>query len=84
MISLNLDHLPKFDIAPEELRKQYMTYADATMCIFCLGDGWRLPTEEETEVSIHLWTCWHADDYDYYHNHTRLLECVPVRDLKDD
>ena len=79
MISLNLEHLPKFEIAPTELQR-VMTYADAVLYIFCLGDGWRLPTFEETEVSIHLWDCWNASDHEYINSY-RHLYCRPVRDL---
>lgn len=83
MISLNLDHLPKFEMAPKELHQSDMTYTDAVMYIFCLGDGWRLPTKKETEVSNHLWGCWDTDDHEYSKSH-RQFDCIPVRDLKDD
>jgi hypothetical protein len=79
MIALNLDHLPKFEIAPEELHNA-MTYTEAVLYVFCLGDGWRLPTLEETEVSIPLWDCWRTDDHEYSNSH-RQLACIPVRDL---
>ena len=83
MISLNLDHLPKFEIAPDELHQTSMTYVEAVLYVFCLGDGWRLPTKKETEVSNHLWDCWCTDDHEYINSH-RQLACIPVRDLKDD
>jgi hypothetical protein len=68
--------------------KTKMTYADAVFYCFCLGDGWRLPNEEENEKEYAnrrlkgFPMCWYLNDP------VRLDETkwyvTPVRDLKDD
>ena len=60
-----------------------MNWKNAMEAAKKLGDGWRLPTKKETEVSNHLWGCWDADDHGYSNSH-RQFDCIPVRDLKDD
>lgn len=71
----------KFEIG--EKSKTKMSYADAVFYCFCLGDGWRLPTEEEYDLALDEgWyddECWFQDDDSPYNWHV-----IPVRDLKDD
>ena len=59
-----------------------MTYADAVLWCFCLGDGWRMPSEDEREyLSIeYRYTCWFENSWlkhDKYEFNT-----VPVRDIE--
>jgi hypothetical protein len=74
----------KIEIAERSTEK--LTYEEAVMYCFCLGDGWRLPSEEEYQSRddeyerLHL--CWFEND-PIRLNNTKWYVC-PVRDLKDD
>lgn len=59
-----------------------LTYHDAVMYCFCLGDGWRLPTKEEYYAYRKFNDCWHLDDPLNVGGETFIV--TPVRDLKDD
>jgi hypothetical protein len=56
-----------------------MTYDDAVMYCFCLGDGWRLPTIEEFDGNVNF--VWNFNDQT---NRNNRWHVIPVRDLKDD
>ena len=66
----------------------HMTYDQAVMYCFALGDGWRLPTEEEyrspeydvveDKLPDHADT-WYEDDSDRYYK--TLYKVIPVRDI---
>ena len=62
---------------PSEFR---MTYDEAVMYCFCLGDGWRLPTSFEyfNEDGVDVGSWYVGKDMMY------LWPVTPVRDLKDD
>lgn len=78
-----------FEILPvDQCPPNRMTIDDAIMYCFCLGEGWRLPTDEELKLAC-------GDDYYFFtalwiqeHTsntgslYTRFLR--PTRDLKDD
>jgi hypothetical protein len=57
-----------------------MTYDEAVMYCFCLGDGWRLPTRHE------YFNTDEAMAFSWYNGKqsTSLQPVTPVRDLKDD
>jgi hypothetical protein len=53
-----------------------LSYEEAIMYCFCLGDGWRLPTKEEY--------CTVGSIYSWYVGRGSTWHVTPVRDLKDD
>ena len=55
-----------------------MSYADAVLYCFCLGDGWRLPTHDEF-ITIPCLVWYHNDSlqHDPYEYTT-----IPVRDIE--
>jgi hypothetical protein len=57
-----------------------MSYDEAVMYCFCLGDGWRLPTSVEYYKAdgVELGS-WFVGKYTLHTWHV-----IPVRDLKDD
>lgn len=62
-----------------------MSYDEAVMYCFLLGDGWRLPTEEEYWHANYeeLRGYWFLDDpLGKFNDETHYV--IPVRDLKDD
>jgi hypothetical protein len=61
-----------------------LTYHDAVMYCFCLGEGWRLPTWSEyyNFDNPNLRGSWHLDDPLNVEEETFTV--TPVRDLKDD
>ena len=61
----------------------FMTYEEAIVYCFCLGDGWRLPTHEEYHnyIPTYLGVSWYKDAFT---NSTMTSRVIPVRDLKDD
>lgn len=64
-----------------ERSKHAISYEEAVLYIFCLGDGWRLPTPVEYHGNKHI-KCsysWHRGRTKDYKWHV-----TPVRDLKDD
>lgn len=58
-----------------------MSYADAVLYCFCLGDNWRMPTRDEYKaIEYVMWYTWYKnDDLQYssceYH-------VIPVRDIE--
>jgi hypothetical protein len=62
-----------------ETSKTEMTYDEAVMYCFCLGDGWRLPTKEEYMHDLGFSMSWWKG---VSSNNTWYV--TPVRDLKDD
>jgi hypothetical protein len=61
-----------------------MTYEDAVMYCFCLGEGWRLPNESEY-WSRRAINGWYIDRCNNPLHRMEEKRCVvPVRDLKDD
>jgi hypothetical protein len=69
---------PKIEIGERSTFK--MTYDEAVMYCFCLGDGWRLSTADEFEN--HNLLGWYQDDP--WRNRSDVYRVMPVRDLKDD
>lgn len=89
----------KFEIAPKSLEKN-LSYEDAKLYVFSLGDGWRFPTVKEYEL------CFRNNDFEsglYYTDSDQIFvigwqtvkhiertpfydTCFirPFRDLKDD
>jgi hypothetical protein len=61
-----------------EMSEFRMTYDDAVMYCFCLGDGWRLPTYDEYQDPLIYSECWSLDE-----RSNSLWHVTPVR-LKDD
>ena len=59
-----------------------MSYNEALMYCFCLGDGWRLPTKEEYFDHAEFRDAWYKDDP--LKNRIDEVYVIPVRDLKDD
>lgn len=59
-----------------------MSYDEAVLYCFLLGDGWRLPTKEEYYADRKFHNCWHLDDPLNVNGGTYIA--IPVRDLKDD
>jgi hypothetical protein len=59
-----------------------MTYEEAVMYCFCLGDGWRLPTTHECNA-LPMTASWCFDERISFRKHHKLF-ATPVRDLKDD
>lgn len=68
--------------------KKRMSYAEAMMYCFCLGDGWRLPTEQEYNSekyyrivkSFYILDCtWHLDDP--YEHGVEKYYALPVRNI---
>lgn len=62
-----------------------VTYDEAIMYCFCLGDGWRLPTKTEVDISFkyddnRFIGCWFQDRKN--HGVDRWL-VYPVREVKD-
>ena len=64
-----------------ERSKTTMSYNDAVLYVFCLGDGWRLPTQEEYYDEYHRInsSCWTLNE-----RSSATWYVTPVRDLKDD
>ena len=56
-----------------------MTYDEAVMYCFCLGNGWRLPTIEEFDCNENF--VWYLNDQS---NRNNSWHVIPVRDLNDD
>ena len=70
-----------------EKSESYMLYEDAVLYVFCLGDGWRLPTQEEYydkefAPRVKGQPCWYRDDPARHMNNPYVV--FPVRDIKDD
>jgi hypothetical protein len=59
--------------------KKRITYDEAILYCFCLGDGWRLPTEAEYYEHA-LLGCWYVDRI----SQVSTFFVRPVRDIKDD
>jgi hypothetical protein len=60
-----------------------LTYDEAVLYCFCLGDGWRLPTQAEYyTIAESVGACWYQDDP--ANNCGRMWPAVPVRVLKSD
>lgn len=55
-----------------------MSYEEAILYCFCLGNGWRLPTEEEYCTVAVGHNSWHVG------RGSSSWHVTPVRDLKDD
>lgn len=65
-----------------EIGKYYtnrITYGEAILYCFCLGDGWRLPTEAEY-YEYELLGSWYVDRI----SQVSTFYVRPVRDIKDD
>jgi hypothetical protein len=58
-----------------------MTYDEAVMYCFCLGDGWRLPSQEEYHKYIppYFGVTWYQEHGLWFN-----LPVIPVRDIIDD
>jgi hypothetical protein len=65
-----------------EIGKYYnkrITYDEAILYCFCLGDGWRLPSEAEY-IEYELQGSWYVDRI----SQVSTFFVRPVRDIKDD
>lgn len=62
-----------------QYHKKRITYDEAILYCFCLGDGWRLPTRAEYN-DYELQGSWYVDRI----SHVSTFYVRPVRDLKDD
>jgi hypothetical protein len=61
-----------------------VTYEEALMYCFCIGEGWRLPTKKEIDDCVDavlFMGCWYKDR-PYYGVDRWLI--LPVRDINDD
>ncbi len=60
-----------------------ISYDEAVLYCFCLGDGWRLPTQAEYYANQEsVGACWYQGDPASHLG--KLWPVVPVRDLKSD
>ncbi len=57
-----------------------MSYVDAVLWCFCLGDGWRLPTLDEYKAIEHVYAWWYQND-DLQHSPCQF-HVIPVRDIE--
>jgi len=66
-----------------ERSEQKVTYDEAVLYVFCLGDGWRLPTQEEYYGNMYIngSFSWYVGRDTASYNKWYV---TPVRDLKDD
>jgi hypothetical protein len=69
-----------------EMSEFRMNYDEAVMYCFCLGDGWRIPTEYEFFEVASICNSWYVGRLTYYNTANRkpTWYVTPVRDLKDD
>lgn len=69
-----------------EMSEFLMNYDEAVMYCFCLGDGWRIPTEYEFFEVSSICNSWYVGRLTYYNTAMRkpTWYVTPVRDLKDD
>jgi hypothetical protein len=70
------------EIAPPELHVKYITYDEAKLYCFVLGNGWRLPDHPERVYRKQLHDAWDSETYDDWEPY-QLRSCIPVRELKD-
>ena len=68
-----------YDIEVGQKTERKMTYDDAVLYIFCLGDGWRLPTMSEYSHD-NINNSWMLNDN--RRNREWLWYATPVRDLQ--
>jgi hypothetical protein len=71
---------PKIEIGERSTFK--MTYDEAVMYCFCLGNGWRLSTRDELINLGLLVLGWYQDDP--WRSRSDVYSVTPVRVLKDD
>jgi hypothetical protein len=66
-----------------ERSEQKVTYDEAVLYVFCLSDGWRLPTQEEYYGNKYIngSFSWYVGRDTASYNKWYV---TPVRDLKDD
>ena len=52
-----------------------LSYSDAKMYCFCLGEGWRIPTYREiVSIPIEYYICWNTrNEEDYIHSKTKFF-----------
>ncbi len=71
------------EIAPPELHLRWITYAEAKLYCFTLGDNWRLPIHPELVYRKQLWGSWYTDaptEEDFV-GPTETRCCIPVRSV---
>lgn len=69
----------KLNIEIRETSNNAMSYDEAVLYCFLLGDGWRMPTREEYR-QVHSICGWFKNRV----TEIAALGVTPVRDLKDD
>ena len=68
----------RYNIEIGQKTNNRMSYQDALVYVFCLGDGWRLPTLVEYSHDMINYSWWLNDDRV---NGPELWYVTPVRDL---
>ena len=70
-----------YEVSPPEMHKR-LTLDETILYLFCLGDGWRLPSRAEARDDGILWANWTETDLDQLSDPSLKnfkLNCVPVR-----
>jgi hypothetical protein len=68
------------EIAPLELHTKAITYDEAKLYCFVLGNGWRLPDHPERVYRKQLHNAWDSETYDDWEPYQQR-HCIPVRDI---
>ena len=69
------------EISKPELHLKSITYTEAKLYCFTLGNGWRLPIHPELVYNKQLWGSWYTDapiEEDFV-GQTETRNCIPVR-----
>ena len=69
------------EISKQELHLKWITYTEAKLYCFTLGNGWRLPIYSELVYNKQLWGSWYTDapEEEDFVGPTETRNCIPVR-----